>query len=262
VRKFLTGASGHHKAWHIEPFLTSVQQASEVLLLAHADPADKQFKVRAPEPTCLLSHLVLPARAALWLGEKPLALAKGQQAEVPPGAAVFLRLDDVAVGIRVVLALDTAGKPAPAALVNDGQPDVLRLTVTHSPTAPNAPATVAFWVRAAEGPDDAAFAQFRQRFAAADAQVKRDGDVLDLAVPGDLPSARGTLHLRANVRTRQRLLAEAQGDDPQAKSYLLAVNGRDIGREILRQAPVVRLSDQAAEAARKGSGKAGDKGGK
>jgi hypothetical protein len=245
-KRFAMSPGGHHKALHIQPFLTSVQQTSQVLLLAHADPADRMFKRRAPEPTCLLSHLVFPAKVAVSIDGKPVSLAKDQQAPVPPGASVFLRFEDVAIAIRVVLALDTAGRPAPVAIVNDGSFDAMRLTVTHAAAAPTAPGTVALFVDAKEGLDDAGFARFRTRFAHAKPLVKIDGHVVEVAATG----SSGAMRLRANLATRQRLMIA--GHPRGAQDLLLGVNGFDYGRQILRRVPAVARYERVLDAARRG----------
>lgn len=250
-KRFLMGKSGHSKALHIQPFLASVQSGSEVLLLAHADPADRMFQRRAPEPACLLSHVVFPANVDTWVGEKRVKPAKGERATVPPGTPVFLRFGDVAVGIRFVHATTADGKAAPVALVNDGRYDAMRLTVSHASAAPEAPATVAVWVRGAEGLDEAGFAAFRKRLATASATVKVEGDIHEAIVSG----VKGTLRLLANVATRERTVVE--GDEPGAEDRLLAVDGRDIGREILGQVAVVqRYQKVLDEAVRGGKGSA------
>ncbi len=240
--RFAMGQSGHSKALHIQPFLTSVQRGGEVLLLAHADPADRMFKARAPEPTCLLSHFHLPADVGLWLGDEHVTPADKPIA-VGAGGSVFLRFEDVAVGIRFVYATDTKGGPAPVAVVNDGaKHGALRLTCTHAAAAPESPATVAVWVRAAEGLDDGAFAAFRRGFASATVGLKTEGSRVTVRVPGyggylDNRVVQW-LELSADVAKRERLAWA--GELPGAEDALLAVNGRDHGREILGDIAPVR----------------------
>jgi hypothetical protein len=52
-----------------------------------------------------------------------------------------------------------------------------------------------------------------------------------------VPGEKGALRLRANLATRERLALE--GGEPGAEGFLLAINGRDYGREILRQVPAI-----------------------
>jgi len=227
TNRFVTGG-GHRKALHLLPFLMSVQRGAEVLFLASIDPASPGFRRWAPEPACLLSHLVIPSNVEVWVGEGVAQPpAAGSQTEVPRGQAVFLRFQDVAVGVRFVLALDTAGQPAPVALANDGRPGAMRLTCTHSATAPKGRGTVALWVRAAEGLDDVGFARFRAGFASAAAEARVEGSRIEVAVPG----AEGRLRLACDVAKGERLACE--GAEPGSEAHILSVNGRDFGREIL-----------------------------
>ncbi|MFW6161934.1 MAG: hypothetical protein ACODAJ_04145 [Planctomycetota bacterium] len=262
-KRFQYGASGHSKALHIQPFLTTVQRGGEVLLLASADPEDRMFQRRAPEPACLLSHVVIPADVGLWLGEEQVKPADGPQ-PVPRGAAAFLRFRDAAVGVRVLYATGIEAKPAPIVVVSDGvKHGAMRLTAIHSPTPPDRPATVAVWVRAAEGLDDEAFARFRRAFAEAEVELEAEGDRIDVRVPGydEYLDNRVVqwLRLAADVAKRQRLAAE--GDLPEARDALLAVNGTDHGREILGEIGPIQAYRRLLKAAERGereAAKAGD----
>ena len=255
-KRFKYGTDGHQKALHLQPFVTSVQRGGEVLLLASADPASRMFKIRAPEPTCLLSQLVIPAEVGIWLGDKAVEPAKNASVGVPDGAAVFLRFEDVAVGIRFVYATGTAGKPARVTLVNDGGKwDAMRLTCTHAAQAPTAPATVALWVRAAEGLDDAAFAAFRRDLSAAAVETTVEGGKVAIKVPcyGAYADSRVLpwLRLVADVSKRERLATEGEG--PGAAEALLAVNGHDLGHEILDGLPPVAQYCRLLDATRRGA---------
>ncbi|MBT3380590.1 MAG: hypothetical protein HN742_10310 [Lentisphaerae bacterium] len=70
----LTGG-GHMKALHLTPFLMSVQRQREALLLAGISPQDRRFQRHIPNPTCLLSHLVLPRDGVtVWIGDENLSV--------------------------------------------------------------------------------------------------------------------------------------------------------------------------------------------
>jgi len=215
-KKELTGG-GHSKAFHLTPLVTSAQRGPEVLLLASADPNTPRFRRFAPSPSCLLSHLVIPTAVGVWIGETE---AKGDQAlDLPAGGPVFLRFRDVAVGVWM--------RPGPARLISDGgKYAVRRLTVTHADGPPTDRATVAVWVRAAEGLDDTGFAAFRKAFRGPLA-IKRTGPRVDAVA--------GALHVAADVVARRALVA--RGGEPGTDKRLLAVNGRDHGREILSKVP-------------------------
>ncbi|MFP4055795.1 MAG: hypothetical protein ACLF0G_02880 [Candidatus Brocadiia bacterium] len=261
-KRFAYSRSGHTKALHIQPFVASVQEGRRVLLLAHADPAARMFRRRAPQPTCLLSHIVFPAKAQTWIGDRHVTVAKGQKAEVPPGAPVLLRLGQAAVVIQVALATDTAGGRAPVAIANDGQHDAMRLTITHAASPPTATAAVAVQVHALTPVEDGDMAALLPLYGPKGAWPVRvagpDDGVLELAAPSPLPQGR-RLRLRVDLDGRRRLAIE--GDEPRAEDRLLAVNGRDYGRELLRDVPVVARYREVLEAARtgaEGAAKAGE----
>ena len=251
--KFSTGSSGHNKALHLLPFLTSVQRGPEALLLASIDTDSPSYKRYAPTANTLLSHLVIPAKVELWLGDKPLqAPGEGARVPIPDGAPVFLRLKDVAVGVRFVLGLDTAGKAALVELVNDGvKYEAMRLTCVHAAANPKGRGTVAVWVRCAEGLDDKGFAHFRSQFINAKATAEVKGAQVEVAVPGLL----GPMRLVADLAAERRLVRE--GAEPGTGEYLLAVDGRDLGREILKDlGPVKKCQDLlAAEKSGEGTNK-------
>jgi len=229
--RFVTGG-GHMKALHLLPFLMSVQRGAEVLFLASIDPASPGFRRWAAEPVCLLSHLVIPSDVGIWVGDDPVKPPpSGAESGLLHGGVVFLRFQDVAVGVRFVLGLDTVGRPAPIALANDGQPGAMRLTCTHSAAKPEGRGTVALWLRAAEGLDDAAFAVFRRQFASASVEAKVEGNRIEVAATG----LEGRLRLLGDVAKGERIAIE--GADAGSEKHILAINGRDFGREIL--GPVV-----------------------
>ena len=246
--KRIPAGGGHSKTFHLQPFVASVQHGPEVLLLASADPAGKTFQRRAPDPTCLLSHLVVPSAVTLWRGGPVnLRIAPAGQPTIPPGRPIFLRYKDVAVGIRFPLALDTSGKSVSAGVYADGgKHPVMRLTCVHAADRPTARGTVAIWVRAAEGLDDAGFEKFRKAFARP-AEVQVDGDRVEVVAP----ALAGPLRLVADVAKRQRIAVE--GAEPGAADRLLAVNGRDVGREVLGRVEIVSRYRDALSAARAGA---------
>jgi len=258
-KKRIPAGGGHSKTFHIQPFVTSVQRGPEVLLLASADPASPLFRRRAPNPTCLLSHLVVPYAVEIWMARAPgpvnLRIAPFGAPSFAPGEPIFLRLEDVAVGVRFPLALDTSGRAVSAGVFADGgKYRVMRLTCVHSADKPAGRATVALWVRAAEGLDDDAFEKFRRDFSQP-AETKIDGDRVDVSVPG----LKGWLRLVADVAAERRIAVE--GGEPGAEEYLLAVDGRDVGREALGGVEVVRRYRELLSAARSGGGDAPAAGG-
>lgn len=236
-KKEVTGG-GHSKALHLVPFQMSVQHGADALVLASADPAVGTFRRWAPQPSCLLSHVVLPSKAEVWMGDTPVKVEPNAELPVPDGA-VFLRVEDVAVGIRFVLG-------SPVVLVNDGgkQP-VMRLTCVHEAGPPRGRATAAVWARAAEGLDDAGFAAFRRGFAGAEA--KAEGSQVEVSAP----AAGRRLRLAADVVKEERLACE--GWEPGTEAALLMVNGRDLGREVLGEVEPIRTYQRLLERAERGA---------
>jgi hypothetical protein len=222
--KVATGASGHPKAHHLVPMFSAVQSGPEVLFLA-SYPLEGRKPER--EPVCLLSHLDLPAEAQVWIGDS--AANPSQPSEALPGNNCFLRMGDVAVGLRFVLALDTDGKPVTVQVVNDGSAyGARRLTVTHSSGPSGAGrGTVSVWVRAAEGLDDTGFAAFRQKFMEAKSSAVTKGTVLSLRVA----ELERTLGLDADLGAGR--LLHSEGADASMQTVPMSVNGKEYCRDLL-----------------------------
>jgi len=234
-RNKIAESAAHSKALHLRPFIAAVQRGPEVLHLAALDMNAKNVGHAKEEVKLLASHLVLPAEVKVWSGDELLATpAPDGKTNVAPERAVFLRYEDVAVGVRFVLAQDTAGKQAPVMLVNDGTKfGAQRLTVMHAEQNPAGRAIVALWVRAAEALDDAGFARFRKEFGAAQPQAALEGHVLSVSVPG----VAGPMRVKVDIAKGERLTIE--GGEPGTEGLLLGVNGQDVGREILKDLPAV-----------------------
>ena len=94
----------------------------------------------------------------------------------------------------------------------------------HAEGEPKGRATLAVYLRAAEGLDDAGFAKWRRAFAATRAEVNLVGDVVTAEVAG----AQGPMRIEADVAKGERRVVS--GGEPTA---LLSVNGREVGREVL-----------------------------
>ena len=217
-------ADGHSKALHLVPFLTSVQNGPEVLLMAAPAPVGRHYHRSAPDPTSLLSHLTLPDVGELWVGDEWVAEDNLFERDVND-KPVFLRLGNVAVGARVVLGLDTKGEKAPVRLIRDEagmEVQSVRLTCVHAERPPEDRAVVALWVQVAEGLSSDGFAVFRRKMQGA-VDVGVDGDQVDVRA--------GSLRLCADVVKEERIAIE--GGDEHANDALLMVNGRELGRGIL-----------------------------
>jgi hypothetical protein len=230
------GGGGHSKAPHLCPFVTTVQRGPEALLLAGADTGNAGHFRYVPAPTCMLSHLVLPLGDELWIAERKISLdSRGDAVAVFAGQGVFVRCGKTALGVRVPLAVDTAGSPAPVAIFADGgKYGAMRLTVTHCPDAPKGLGAVAIWVRAAEGIDnDRDFAAFRRSFGAPGSATFVDGRA-ELTAPGE----KGNLRIFADLWKARRIAVEGGENCP--ADCVLSIDGKDVGRKLLEGLDVVR----------------------
>ncbi len=164
-----------------------------------------------------------------------LADERCETTPVPLGKPLFVRHGDAVAGFRVLHATDLQGEPAKAELRADvAAPNAMTVTVVHSAGKPEeGRASVALWTRVEEGLDEAGFAQFRKAFTDAHATAAFDGATLQVEAQG----VHGPLRLKANLATSERLLCE--GDESGAADALLAIDGHDVGREILRDVPPI-----------------------
>ncbi len=242
--------SGHLKALHLTPFVARVQRGPEVLFLASADPTKLQFHRHQPKPKCLLSHLVVPAEAELWSGEQRLnAVESGQRFPLSLHSPVFLRLQDVAVGIQWLAAWNGQGQAVPLQLVNDGEQfHARRFTCVHYQSDVQAgESVVVLWLRAAEGLDDSGFRRFRRNFSQAHHSVNLENGVLTAEAEG----LDARLLLKVDLQSRRIL--KTQGTEPDDGRFVLAVNGKDRGRSILEQRSCVADWKNLLEAAETGA---------
>ena len=217
-KKIPTGASGHDKAHHLVPTFRAVQFGSDVLFLS-SWPQPALHPSKETPLACLYSHMDIPEEAVVWSADQPL------DAKLPsqplPRNICFLRMGDVAVGIRFLLALDTAGKPVTAELVNDGQTfHAKRLTVTHNEGAPGeGRGTVAVAVRAEEGLDNAGFNAFRKKFLNAKTSASSQGSVVRVSAEGV------KINLALSVNLSNESVLKSEGADPTMQVAPMSVNG-------------------------------------
>ena len=222
-KKIPIGSSGHSKAHHLSPIFRAVQSGWDVLFLATYSEVGKQSKNEPASPSvCLYSHLDLPEEAGVWSADQ--LLDPKLPTQPIPGNICFLRLGDVAVGIRFLLAEDVAGKQVTAELVNDGQQfHARRLSVTHSATPPGeGRGTVAVAARVEEGLDDAGFAAFRKKFSEAHVTAGHQGAEITLSTEG----VKNPLLLQTDLNSGKVLRSE--GADPSVEIAPLSVNGKKV----------------------------------
>ena len=234
--RFETGG-GHRKALHIEPDVSSVQQGAEVLLSASVKAGSRAFRRSGDAATCLLSHMVIPLSAGLYIGDdtEPLGASAPSRRLENAGTPVFVRVEDVAVGMRVLLADGAAGTPGSVEIANDGEKwGVRRLTCVHTERPLEGQVTVAFWVRAMEGLDERGFKAFRTAFSSAAARVERTADALRISAEG----IEGPMELKS--RPGDETGGEYVDDLTSNPPPLLSVNGKDVGRQLLSGVDVVK----------------------
>jgi len=226
--KKTANAAAQAKALHLTPFVATVQRGAEVLQVLSDEPMAPKTKRQPGELACFLTQLTLPAAADVWIGDtKTQPGTPEKPGFVPAGAAVFVRLGDAVIGVRILLATATDGTAARVEFVADEAKGVARrITVVHAAGEPKGRGTVAVWWRAAEGLDDAKLAKWRNDFAGARAEATMTGEVVKAEVAGE----HGALRIEADVaKGERRVLA---GGEPDA---LLSVNGREVGRALLAE---------------------------
>lgn len=229
--KVKISAGNHQKAQHLRPFWRAAQQKRDALGIAIYRNRD------LPEASeTLESHVVFPRDVdGIWVGVKKAELDSGRSLPLPPGSALVFRKGTAAVGIRVPWSQGQNGNPAPAALVNDGNPyGALRLTVSHHTSDKQTVAGAALWVRIGGGiVDDAAFAAWQHDFAQSAADVTADGNGVRVQVQGsDGPVV---VRVSAPYRGGGNLL-------PAPSKAVIELDGEDIGRNILSHIKPMALS--------------------
>ena len=243
MKKIPEGNGPHQKTLHLRPFWCGVQRGRDALGLVVYRPGDVP-----PDSPTLESHFVFPSDVdeirvgnSLVATERdppPLKPMHGRPFAHPlqPGDCVFVRHGGGACAVRVAWSRSIAGDGAPAAVVWDDAPDVnaLRLTVAHHDfwgrhANPTNPPAAAFWIRVT---DDAStpekFAAFRAAFKSAACSANSTATNIALKASGE----EGPLALGADAP-----FATASYVEPAPKRAIFAVNGRDIGAEIIGEAP-------------------------
>ena len=225
--KKIANAAGQAKSLHLTPFIATVQRGPELLQLLSSTPLAPGSRYKPGELACFLTHLTIPRVAEVWVGDTLTPPGTPERPVViPQGRAIFIRLGDAALAVKILLATATDGSPAPIQWIEDSpRSPARRLTVTHSATAPSGRGTIAVWIKAGEGMDAAQFAEWRKTMAAAPNGVHVEKDLVTLAVSAGAES----LRLSADLAKGER--REISGGEPAA---LLSVNGRDYGQEIWR----------------------------
>lgn len=226
---FATGI--HSKALHLRAFWAGSQRKADAVgLVVYTD------KSIIPEATVLESNFVLPRQAdQWWIGDQRVTFDGKSPVSLPVacGQAVVMRRGTAAVGLKVLGGRDANGSPAPAFLVDDaGKVPCVRLVVRHQVegqplTVQQAP-MAALWVRVGSGlKDDAAFAQWRAQFAAAEGKADLSPTSATIRVAG----VDGPVAVAAAAPW-----AQASAFLPAPPTAIIAVDGKDLATPLL--APV------------------------
>jgi len=239
------GMAKHLKAIHLVPFWTAAQRTRDAIGLAIYRRPDR--KVGSFEN--LQSHLVLRRPAdGLWLGGQPIEVRRtGWKPVLPAGSSdgrvpveanvpIVLRYGTAAVGVRLLWSRAQDGKPAAAALVDDGNGfGVLRLTVEHRREATTAEAGAALWIRIGSGlAGRDAFDRWRKRFEeSAPSAVESSERLVRLEVPGE----EGPVSIVARAPFGLGGGTELQ---PEPTRAVLELDGKEIGRPILESVEPIR----------------------
>lgn len=213
--------SGHQKTLHLQPYWAATQRRVDAIGLAVYRTNDL-----TPETTSLESHFVLPIQNdGLWIDDR--RIENGPPQTLAAGATLFLRKGTAAVGIKVPLALDAAGKTVqPKVVFDPGFQAAFRLTLEHGTRRMLGEFPMAaFWVRiGSDLQDDAAFAAWRRRFQEAAAVVDVQPGGVRIQVTGE----GGPLSIHATPPFK--VPAEVE---PAGRRVLLSVNGIDLGQALL-----------------------------
>lgn len=219
---------GHSKALHLVPFLTSVQKGPEVLFLAAPESKGRHFHRSAPNPTCLLSHLILPNHGTVSIGTEQLDNQDFLSQKIPNGTPIFLQYGTVHIGIRFVVATQTNGEEADVMFERDQEGQAygaMRLTCIHDNAAPTARGMVAIWMGVQENASPEEYLAFQKHFSQA-VQISTSEQILNVTVPG----WQSEMQLSVDLENQKRL--KRVGGEKQALTALLSVNDEDIGQKV------------------------------
>jgi len=254
-------AGAHNKTLHLKSFWAGTQHRGDALgIVLHERPggaAAPPAGASSP-PATLETHFVMPLDVdAFFVGDKRIAFDPSRTHSVPvaPDQPVIIRNGSAAVGIRVPWSLALDGRTAPVNLVWDGNPHrAVRLTITHHtptpPVTPKKPAPdhlktlprpgAALWVRIGSGlTDDASHAKWRKAFATAKATATSEPARLAVTVAGpDKPVSLVVAPLYNGVISA----------DPPFGRCILEIDGKDVGRDILKDLTPIKTQVKAIEA--------------
>ena len=233
------GTGPHQKTLHLKPFWGGTQVAKDALGLVVYRPFD--FST-ATNPT-LESHIVLPLEGdEIFIDDTQVEFTPAAPMAIPltTKSCVFVRFGKTVAAFNVPMATSIKGDNAQIALVWDNNVfKVARITVAHHDLWGNPPPkasfpAAAFHVRVTdtEGIDAERFAKWRHEFMAAQrtANVVPDNSI-DITVQSE------STPLRLETKRPFNVLSTCQPEQPRE---IFAVNGRDIGTEIMGDTPGIK----------------------
>ncbi len=232
-----TGKAGQLKSLHLSPFWAAAQRTCDAVGLVVYRSEDAQ---QASRPA-LQSHWVVPrdveqfrlrGQVVTFPEEQPTT---PRQIEIGMLDPLVLRYGTAAIGMRVLWCQASDGRPATAALVDDGNPfGALRLTIDHHREDLSDQAGMAIWIRVGSGlTTERGFVQWAEQFEAENPiDIQTNADQVRFEVPGvDGPVAvQATAPYSRDSRVQLTPLPSAS---------VLELDGQEIGRPLLEAAPAV-----------------------
>ncbi len=233
------GSGPHQKTLHLKPFWAGTQAERDALGLVVYRPSDYST---AANPT-LESHIVLPLEGdEIFIDDTPVTIAPAETTVIPltTKSCVFVRFGKTAAAFNVPMATNIQGGNAQIAFVLDNNAfKVGRITVAHHDIWGNPPQKAAFPAAAfhvrvtdSEGVDAEHFAKWRHDFMAASRNAAVvPNESLDIAVQGESSELQ--------IKT-VRPFSMTSKCVPAPKRDIFAVNGQDIGKELLGDTPGIK----------------------
>ena len=230
-------AGNHNKALHLTPWWTAAQHENSALAMVLYDP--KTFKHISDK---LQSHIVFrKALDGLYIDDRRVdpASLSSEPEKLNPGQTLFLREGTAAVAIQVPWAQGQDGSGVSTSLIDDNSKyESLRLSVDHTIKSLEEDSSLTcagavFKIQTGSNiRNDSDFEHFRKHFCAQSVDISHAGESLKASIKhGDKILA---------IRADSLINPEVAEITPQPSTALLSLDGKDIGRAILEESPVVR----------------------
>ncbi len=233
------GSGPHQKTLHMKPFWAGTQAERDALGLVVYRPSDYST---AANPT-LESHIVLPLEGdEIFIDDTPVTITPAETQVIPltTKSCVFVRFGKTVAAFNVPMGTNIQGGNAQIAFVLDNNAfKVGRITIAHHDIWGNPPQKAAFPAAAfhvrvtdSEGADAERLAKWRHDFMASSRNVTAvPNESLDIAVQGESSELQ--------IKT-VRPFSMTSRCVPAPKRDIFAVNGQDIGKELLGDTPGIK----------------------